>query len=656
MDTEDIFATETTARSYLNQAYWILPFKHTWNATDSNVAACDTGDTSAYGSDGVKKCGLQQHPIGCISDEAVCGRQTVQRAYQSDNLTAVVWDKMLSTDYLIVLDTPLSYYKYIRRCLYYIEYVETIPNVSTSFVTETTAEAKAIMACCYVELMKMYGSMPFIEYVYNTTTDSETGGYRPPLAEYVAKVDELLVDAIAGLPDSYTSASDMGKITKPFAHLLRSRLWLYIASPLFNKETSAHTAETSTHSGMVELNYATSYDSSLWTKAAEVTLAAITYCEGQGIKLVNTGNPHEDYTNATQYLTNNTECIWFSRRKQIVYGSENYCGRQLPYGAYGKQTGDAGYRTILEGLAGMSITQNFVELYRDFNGNDVDHDEATRYNPKGSKPWDDLEPRFGASVLYDGLEVETTYSKAMYDTEGYGYHFEFVCDLEYSRGAGKWSTGYCMRKNLPDDLLFCETRASISFDFVDIFRIAELYLNYAEAINESGNPSAAVPYLIKTMERGGLDAATMTTKLSGLDEDAMREQIMRERAIELAFEGFRYYDCKRWLRGDLIAQKKRAVRYAEYFTLDANGDIKASDYRFNQDVSTENDIVFFPESEFYANNNFTGYGDDGYVIEDCISWFQYTNYAFPECQYVWPIPSLEMAKDVGWVQNPGYEY
>lgn len=597
IEVDDIFSTETSARTYLNEAYYSIRHKF--------VTA-----TSDYAENGIylyKRAGLHIHSLASISDEAICSRSIGGfNSYVQDIITPTYWDGAAPT---YIEDHFAGYYVFIRRLLTYIANVNTIPNVSSSFVTETTAEANALMAACYFEMMKRYGALPWIDqtYVGSESDLTTTLGTRPALADYIANLDALLVDAIDGLPDSYSSTADQGKVTKAFAHFIRSRVWLWAASPLFNKRNAADYSEAANHEGEVHLNYATSYDSSLWDKAATVTKAAIDYCEGQGLTLVDTGNPVDDYNTAVFSLTGNTEYAFFTRRLSIATAGTQFYSRHLPPHRLLGTT----VKTSAENGA-VSPTQEMVNKYRLSTGEflvedpyDMEDPDLVAHYANNSNPWENLEPRFHASFFYDDLTVVSSSAD-----------YTFYAEPHYTSSAGvevwdTWATGYCMRKFIPDLFICVAAAANVSIDLVDVcMRLPELYLNYAEILCEQGDLSTALTYAKKTMARVDLPVDAMTFPST---QDGMREVVRKERAVELAFEDFRYFDCKRWLEGDLTACTKHGVKYTVSGTDSSNG----------------------------------------FVFAECDASKQYSVNPYPK-HYLWPIPQEEIRKDYGLVQNPNY--
>ncbi|HMR19735.1 MAG TPA: RagB/SusD family nutrient uptake outer membrane protein, partial [Sphingobacterium sp.] len=136
------------------------------------------------------------------------------------------------------------------------------------------------------------------------------------------------------------------------------------------------------------------------------------------------------------------------------------------------------------------------------------------------------------------------------------------------------STGYTTRKNIHPT--FSRTPAADGPGRPAMYiRLAELYLSYAEALNES-NPTHGdvLTYLNAVRTRAGLPA------LSGLSQDQMREQIRRERQIELAFEGHRYFDVRRWK----VADRPGYYQGGEYHGMDITKGSTLSDPAFHTRV------------------------------------------------------------------------
>jgi len=112
-------------------------------------------------------------------------------------------------------------------------------------------------------------------------------------------------------------------------------------------------------------------------------------------------------------------------------------------------------------------------------------------------------------------------------------------------GTGYNPVKYCNWDELPIDY------STISDQDIIIIRYADVLLMYAEAKNEASGPDASVYAAINAVR----DRVNMPPVPNGLTKDQMRERIRHERRVELALEGSRYVDIKRWrIAEDIIPQ------------------------------------------------------------------------------------------------------
>ncbi|APU68980.1 RagB/SusD family nutrient uptake outer membrane protein [Christiangramia flava] len=222
----------------------------------------------------------------------------------------------------------------------------------------------------------------------------------------------------------------------------------------------------------------------------------------------------------TLFLTKNNEEIIFA--KKFLYPDKHH---QTNAGGTQNAGWDVyntppSYRGVSDGGWGGNLpTQNFVDSYDMVDG--LPQDESPLYDSE--KPWDNLDPRFEATVVHNGAmfrgrEVELFVG---------GRDIQFI------------NTGYFLRKFHNEDLVIYSQSSDQDWIFM---RYAEVLLNYAEAQNEAVGPDATVYSAINQI-RG---RAGMPELQSGLSQDQMREKIRNERRIELAFEEHRFFDIRRW--------------------------------------------------------------------------------------------------------------
>lgn len=180
-----------------------------------------------------------------------------------------------------------------------------------------------------------------------------------------------------------------------------------------------------------------------------------------------------------------------------------------------------------EGIGGIAgPTLEMVNSYRmadgsEFNWNNPEHAAA---------PYENREPRFYASILYNGASWK---GRTIETFVGGQDGFEPYAAQQSSGGT---TTGYYIRKMIDESASLDEVSSQTWYEV----RYAEVLLNHAEALNELGRGEEALVSLNKVRVRAGMPKITVA------DKEALREIIREERKIELAFEGHRYWDLRRW--------------------------------------------------------------------------------------------------------------
>jgi hypothetical protein len=229
----------------------------------------------------------------------------------------------------------------------------------------------------------------------------------------------------------------------------------------------------------------------------------------------------------------------------------------------------------------------------------------------------DREARFYGSITFDG---GTFYGNGKYIND----EAMWVTDLKNGQPGGDISTsrrysstGYLVKKMIHFRTEVPETSDVITtYQYAfPIIRLADLYLLYAEALNEcSSTPGPAVyEYIDKVRERSGLEGVVDSWSQHAIDankplrKEGMREIIRRERRIELAFEGARFWDLKRWkLAKDYMNKPIRGLN-----------------------IAGETPADFYQVREVYSLK---------YELKD----------------YLWPIKQSVLLNNPKLVQNPGW--
>ncbi|WP_291529877.1 RagB/SusD family nutrient uptake outer membrane protein [Bacteroides sp. UBA939] len=198
----------------------------------------------------------------------------------------------------------------------------------------------------------------------------------------------------------------------------------------------------------------------------------------------------------------------------------------------------------LYGNGNMNPSQNLVDAFPMANGYPISDVATSGYD--ANNPYAGRDPRLGKYILYNGSTISekiVTINTSVGNQDGVN-----VTENRSTR------TGYYLRKRLRMDVNCNPSSVTRQPHYTPRIRYTEMYLDYAEAANEAwgpknGNGRAYSAYdVIKTIRQragvGGSDDAYL--EACAADKDKMRELIRNERRLELCFEGFRFWDIRRW--------------------------------------------------------------------------------------------------------------
>lgn len=348
------------------------------------------------------------------------------------------------------------------------------------------AEAHFLRAYFNFELLKRYGPIPIIKSTLDINKDySDTP--RPTMkevVEFIANDCDMAADSLELTP--WRNMNDaFGRATKGAALALKSRLLLYAASPLYVDFGDIDEANKPS-------------DATLWKAAADAAKAVID---------LNQYELAPAYDDLFKNDFQNKEYIFVRR-----YPSNSDFEKSNFPVSYG-------------GKGGTNPSQNLIDDYEMLDGTAFDWSDPV----KAAHPFENRDERLLATVLMNGVLFK---GKRIATYPG-------GADAMPNPNATK--TGYYLRKFLNENVNI-QTGGGSDGHVVPLFRLAEIYLNYAEALNEYDptNPDIAV-YLNKIRER-----VSLPDVLSGLTQEQMRTLIHHERRVELAFEEHRFWDVRRW--------------------------------------------------------------------------------------------------------------
>lgn len=199
----------------------------------------------------------------------------------------------------------------------------------------------------------------------------------------------------------------------------------------------------------------------------------------------------------------------------------------------------------LYGNGRINPTQNLVDAFPMLNGYPI-NDPAAGYNP--NDPYANRDPRLKLFVLVNGGTAGP--SNTVINTAADGATNDALNKVGTST-----RTGYYLRKLLRQDVNLNPTSANNQRHYKPHIRYTEIFLNYAEAANEAWGPtgmgenSYSAYDVIKAIRRRagiGLTNGDAYLEMAKGSQEAMRALIRNERRLELCFEGFRFWDLRRW--------------------------------------------------------------------------------------------------------------
>lgn len=402
-------------------------------------------------------------------------------------------------------------------------------------VTVLKAEMKFLRANIYTKLIKMYGGVPIFTTAFGLKSDFNVA--RNSYEECVDFIVKELDEAAAELPET-RPAAEFGRATKLAALAVKSRALLFAASPL-------HDPSTAPSGALYDYTKATK-----WQDAADAAKAVIDMVGSRD--LIATPDA-QAYRNL--FLSANDDMIF----------ARPFSGDLWEFGLDANSLPDQTQSP--SGYGGWGISSPTHNFALEFNMADGTDTSTGTYNP--TNPNDNREMRYYANLNYQGAifrgrAVDYALSPANPSLHG----------LDSPQGTSVGSpgnqlhsskTGYNIRKFHNEGLpSINETTAGRPYV---LYRLAEIYLNYAEAQVELGNDVEARTFLNKVSTRALQPAITA----SGAD---LKEAIKRERRVELAFEGHNFWDERRWMNAANLGFDIKGLRWEK----DATGVASPTEY------------------------------------------------------------------------------
>ena len=462
-----------------------------------------------------------------------------------------------------------SVFQAIRRCNIMLENINKPIDLSPEEKSRWIAETKFLKAYYHYFLARMYGPIPIYKENQSVTAPiDEIRVKRQPVDSVFNYVVQLLDEAIPDLPQQIGNLQqELGRITRVAALSVKAEVLATQASPLFNGNTDY--AQFKNKDG--QALFSTSADPARWQRAADACKAAIDEATTLNMRLYTFIQPANlpvlndslrkvlTIQNAvTEKWDLNAEVIWALNTN---FGYQSYCIPRLTTKAVENSTAAAGSFTVPLSTTDLFYTGNGVPINEDKTWDYAGRfglqagDNSNKYYIKNGyttvKNNFNREARYYANIGFDG---GVWFGNGVTDPQNPLY---IAAKGPSSKAGPKDRVRINVLATWPKKLVnyltvFSDGVQQTSYRLPRI-RLADLYLLYAECLNEAKGPGAeAYRYIDMVRARAGLKGVVESwaqysnapSKPAG--KDGLREIIHRERRIELCFEGKGGWDLRRW--------------------------------------------------------------------------------------------------------------
>lgn len=465
-------------------------------------------------------------------------------------------------------------YPTIRRMNEFISRMDTETQLDESYRIQRKAEARYLRAHVYFNMVKRYGGVPLITKVQQLSDPEEE---LFPARNSEQSIFDFILEELDLIMDDLTDTEE-GRVTKWTALALKSRAAMYAGSV-----ASFGTIQLDGILGIPSGDASSYWQASIEASEEIMTTGGFALYEVHDDKEVNFRNIFLD--------EDNSEIIFAEKFDGLAGKGHTYDMLMMPSISH---IWTAGHQT--------NVYLDFIESFDYIDGSSgiIDRDRiAQGYLWTIDELWGDKDPRFRASVFTHGTFFDGSYldfHRSVETPEGAELTSGVYNDvLARAPGTANASTPFGVLKYLDEDERGDKNheRNNSDTDYV-VFRYAEILLNYAEAAIELGRTSDALDAINQIRARAGMPAHT------SIDRNLIR----KERKVELAFEGNRYWDVRRWRIAE--AELSKAFNGMRII-MDGSSWTNADDYdvstaRFKVRVTPNIDggnTPFFDERHYY---------------------------------------------------------
>ena len=408
-------------------------------------------------------------------------------------------------------------------------------------------EVRFLRAYFYFELVRTYGNVPFtLKTLTNIEANSIVQTSGVAIFDWISEEMDLIAEF---LPISHTTelSKEIGRATRPMCLALKARTLLYKASPLFNATNRQE----------------------WWLEAAQANYEVIKRSAPWGIKL-------DEYNKIWGANNGDGSEVIFASKQGSLNSWEKF---NYPVG-------------VENGNSGMCPTQNLVDAY-EFQNDSRSFGECfpqSSINLMTQRPYDNIDPRFGMTVVKNG-DLWPNYNTRPIETFEGGVNAQPLLNAT--------QTGYYLKKYCDANVNISTNNATTTPHAWIMMRLGEFYLNFAEAMyNYYGDGQSVGEFDLSANDAINILRDREDVQMPHWDSNTNNwmERYRRERMVELAFENHRFWDIRRWKAGNDFT----IISYAK-ITKEFNGSVILT--RNNHQRRWDDKYYFFPIPFSELNKN-----------------------------------------------------
>lgn len=567
LDTDKYFYNQTSLDSVFQRKDLLMQYL---NSASSYIPADDQLWT--YSS----------NPFSFTSDEAFC-------SWSDGNQQGVYYALGEIDRYTTRFNNWPDLYKGIRQAEKILQRIGECADLSEMERRDVSGQCHFLIGWYYYCLVRQYGPVPLIKETVPSNADVASMSFqRDTYDDCIDYITSELEQASKMLDSERGSLETYKVATSGAAVALKSRILLEAASPWFNGNKFYSDFKRSTD-GVNYFNQ--TYDATKWGKAAAAAKRVIdmdkyslytvpadrntpTFPDNvskdpypNGIGGIDPYRSYADMFQGEESAVNIPEIIWAKNE------TDRLSWISMPATWIQNSSNNGGN--------GLCVSQQLVDAYRMANGKDI-NEPGSGY-PSADSAWVEI----GRAKTFSGYQMSPKVAR-MYDNREMRFYATIVYNYTYREGSSYTGTqanqknvfqnffkdgGFAGNSDHPNDrsfsgyncIKYCHPSdwvGTYRAKYFPLIRYAEILLNYVEAMNEMDEPytdeennvtvtrntADMVKYFNMIRYRAGLPGIT---EADAADKTHMRELIKRERQVELALEGRRFYDLRRW--GDLVS-------------------------------------------------------------------------------------------------------